>query len=164
MAPPKHNPVQALQRRLIGHGALVMLLGFVFGFGFLFFLIGRIELWPIPGAVDVQLPGSLKAWRMAHLEGVINGLILWILAAILPLIPAPERRLKTIATASIITAWTFPIASVLDALFPDSRGLAFGGPPTNLIAFFLFYVGVLAVIWVAGAIAYYCLRSKPPGL
>lgn len=39
------------QRPLAGHGALVLLPGFVLGFGFLFFLIGKVELWPIPGSI-----------------------------------------------------------------------------------------------------------------
>jgi hypothetical protein len=156
------QPHLPLQRLLLGHGALVLLLGFVFGFGFLFFLLQRVELWPIPGQLDIQLPGTIKAWRMSHLEGVMNGFALWLLAAILPLLPVPGRVLKQIVLASIVTAWVFPIASVMDALFPDSRGLAFGGPVTNLLAFFLFYIGVLAIIWVAAAIAYYCLWRRAP--
>lgn len=46
-----------MQKLLIGHGALVMWVGFVVGFGFAFFLLGRVELWPIPGSIETQLPG-----------------------------------------------------------------------------------------------------------
>ena len=65
--------ISAVQTRLIGNGALVLLAGFVFGFGYLFFLLGKIELWPIPGSIAQQFPGTIKAWRMSHLEGVLNG-------------------------------------------------------------------------------------------
>ena len=63
------NDVGRAQRLLLGHGALVLLVGFVVGFGFLFFLIGEIRLWPIPGVIEYQLPGTYDAWRMAHMEG-----------------------------------------------------------------------------------------------
>ena len=47
----------------------------------------------------------------------------------------------------VLTAWCFPIASLFDALFKDSRGLKFAAPMTNLIPFFLFYVGIVALVW-----------------
>ena len=52
------NELQKAQRLLLGHGALVLLVGFIIGFGFLFFLIGEIRLWPIPGSIEYQMPGS----------------------------------------------------------------------------------------------------------
>ena len=33
------------------------------------------------------MPGTYDAWRMAHLEGVLNGAFLWIAALVLPLVP-----------------------------------------------------------------------------
>jgi len=67
------SELRGVQRLLIVQGGYVMLLGFVAGFGFVFYLIGSAELWPIPGKIAVQLPGSDKAWRMSHMEGVLNG-------------------------------------------------------------------------------------------
>ena len=46
------NSLLRCHRLLVGHGALVLLVGFVIGFGFLFFLTGEIALWPIPGQID----------------------------------------------------------------------------------------------------------------
>jgi hypothetical protein len=136
-----------LQRTLVVHGGLVLMLGFVAGFGFLFHLLGAIELWPIPGRIDYQLPGSYKAWRMSHLEGVMNGLMLWLVAAALPVFRLPGKSAKRVTVALLITAWTFPVASLFDAFFDDSRGLRFAGPVTNLVPFFLFYVGIIALVW-----------------
>jgi len=146
--------IKATQRKLIGHGALLIFLGGVIGFGFLFFLIGEIRLWPIPGSIAYQMPGTVKAWRMAHLEGVINGLVLWIAALLLPLLPFTVRALRRISLGLIVVGWTFTVASSFDALFPASRGLAFGGPLTNNLAFFMFYVGVLLVMGIMACIAY----------
>jgi len=141
------------QRLLVGHGALVLLLGFALGFGFLFFLIGEIALWPIPGRIVYQLPGTYDAWRMAHMEGVVNGFGLWIVALVLPLVPLSEVLRVRITWGMVIVAWTIVLASALDPIFPDARGLAFGKNIPNTIAFFLFYVGILTVIWVVAVIA-----------
>jgi hypothetical protein len=146
------------QKLLIGHGALVMWVGFLVGFAFAFFLIGRVELWPFPGSIEVQLPGTYDAWRMAHMEGVINGALLWLAALIIPLIPIGEIGAKRLAWGFIITAWANAVASLLDPLFPASRGLSFGGETTNSIAYLLFVVGIIAIMTVTAVIAWRCLR------
>lgn len=147
-----------MQRLLIGHGALLLFVAGVLGFGFLFFLIGKIALWPIPWEIDYQLPGTYDAWRMAHMEGIANGLLLWLTAAVLPLMPFQLRGKKRLGYAMMVITWTIVIASALDPLFPDSRGLEFGGSMTNQFAFFLFYVGVGGAMIVPAMIAWYCLR------
>ncbi len=141
------------QRLLVGHGALVLLLGFVIGFGFLFFLIGEIALWPIPGSIDYQMPGTYDAWRMAHMEGVVNGLALWLVALLLPVVPATDVLRVRLTWGMIIAAWTIVVASAIDPLFPDARGLSMGGNLANTIAFLLFYVGIVAVVWVVATVA-----------
>jgi len=156
-ATTKLNPYQ---RRLVGHGALVLLWGCLAGFPFVFFLLGEVTLWPIPGSWDVQLPGTYDAWRMAHLEGILNGFALWIAALVLPLIPVSAKNVSRLSWGFIIVAWTFAIASLMDPLFENSRGLHMGGPITNVIAFLLFYVGVLLIIWIAGYIAWTCLKPQ----
>lgn len=152
-----------VQRTLIGHGALLLFTAGVLGFGFLFFLMGKIALWPIPGEIDYQMPGTYDAWRMAHMEGIANGLLLWLTAAVLPLLPFALKARRRIAHGMIVIAWTIVVASALDPLFPNSRGLQFGGPMTNQIAFFLFYVGVVGAMVVPAVIAYRCLRPARSG-
>ena len=65
-----------LQSLLVAHGALIFLVGLIAGFPFAFQILGRIELWPIPGFLDIQIPGDYRGWRMAHLEGILNGILL----------------------------------------------------------------------------------------
>ena len=151
--------IRKSQRLLVGHGALVLLFAFTVGFGFLFFLIGEIRLWPIPGVIHYQLPGTYDAWRMAHMEGITNGFGLWLLAAVLPLLNLSARTCKRIAVGMIITAWTIVIASTVDPLFPDARGLALTGD-TNLmndVAFLLFVIGIGIVIAIMIKVAHQCL-------
>lgn len=149
------------QRLLLGHGALVLLFGFVIGFGFLFFLIGEISLWPIPGRIDYQLPGTYDAWRMAHTEGIANGMLLWILAALLPAMASFVTRLYRLAVAMVVVAWTIVVASAIDPFFPNARGLSFT-PTTNFandVAFFLFYIGIVTAVVVVIVVAVKAFRA-----
>ena len=152
-----------LQRILIGNGGLLLFVAGVLGFGFLFFLLGKIALWPIPWEINYQLPGTYDAWRMAHMEGIANALLLWLTAAVLPLMPFEAKGRKRLAYAMLVITWTIVIASALDPLFPESRGLEFGGPITNQFAFFLFYVGVVGAMVVPAIIAWRCLRPQKKG-
>ena len=154
----EQTDLKRMQRLLIGNGALLLFVAGILGFGFLFFLIGKIALWPIPGEINYQLPGTYDAWRMAHMEGIANGLLLWLTAAVLPLMPFQAVGRKRLAYAMLVITWTIVIASALDPLFPDSRGLEFGGPITNHFAFFLFYIGVGGAMIVPAIIAWRCLR------
>lgn len=153
------HDIQKSQRLLVGHGALVLLVAFVIGFGFLFFLVGDIRLWPIPGSIDYQMPGTYDAWRMAHMEGIINGFGLWLLAAVLPLLNLSAKASRLIATGMIITAWTIVIASCFDPLFPDARGLALTSESNllNDVAFLLFVIGIGIVIAIMIKVAKQCL-------
>ena len=152
--------MNTIQKLLIGHGALVMWVGFLAGFGFAFHLLGGVELWPLLSRIEVQIPGTYDAWRMAHMEGIINGALLWLAALVIPLIPIGEIGAKRLAWGFIITAWGNAIASLLDPLFPASRGLSFGGELTNSLAYLLFVVGIVAIMTVTAVIAWRCLKSN----
>lgn len=153
------------QRLLVGHGALVLMVGFIAGFGFLFFLLGDIRLWPIPGVIEYQLPGTYDAWRMAHLEGILNGFSLWILAAVLPLFQFSDKGTRRVAIGMIITSWTIAIASCFDPLLQEARGLALTETSNlmNDIAFLLFVVGILIVMIIVATIAVRCLGQSARG-
>jgi len=154
-----NDTIRSTQQLLIGSGALLIFVAGVAGFGFLFFLLGEIRIWPFP-VVEYQLPGSVKAWRMTHLEGILGGLMQWMFAMLLPLLPFAAKTLRHMALSIIAVGWMFTIASSFDALFADSRGLAIGGPLTNSIAFFLFYVGIIMVMGILLAIGYRCLFAR----
>lgn len=153
------DEIRKSQRLLVGHGALVLLVAFVIGFGFLFFLLGEVRLWPIPGVIDYQLPGTYDAWRMAHMEGITNGFGLWLLAAVLPLLNLSAKTSKRIAVGMIITAWTIVIASTFDPLFPNARGLALTSDSNLMsdVAFLLFVIGIGIVIAIMVKVAHQCL-------
>ena len=58
-----------LRARLVFHGAVVVMLGLLAGFPHAFVLTG-------------QIAGEERAWRMAHLEGLLNGMLVLLAAAV----------------------------------------------------------------------------------
>ena len=61
-----------LQRLVIGHGMLVLLVGLVAGVMLVFSMLEAVTLWPLP-AWEVQVPGSTRGWSAAHVGGILNG-------------------------------------------------------------------------------------------
>ncbi|HVN85568.1 MAG TPA: hypothetical protein VMW17_12070 [Candidatus Binatia bacterium] len=136
---------ERLQSQMIAHGALVFLAGLLAGFPFAFLLLGKIVLWPIPGAIAVAMPGDVRGWRMAHLEGILNGLTLIGVAAVGARLRLSERAQQTVAWALIVTAWGNMIASIVGPLF-GGRGLAFGEGIANNLMYLLFVAAIVAVV------------------
>ena len=137
------------QALMIGHGALVVLAGLVLGFGFIFSLIGEINLWPVPGHWAIEMPGNERAWRAAHIGNILNGVM-----AMAGGVSLPYARLK--AGAEKFVAWSFIIAIwgnfgfyVFSALGATGRGLTFGankfggGDVLSILNFLVAYPGAV---------------------
>ena len=93
-----------------------------------FQLLGEIDLWPIINHIEVQVPGESRAWIMAHLEGITNGLLLIAIAAASPFLKLGERAYTWLFYSSLTFAWLFTLPAIANAWF-GTRGLAFGGGP-----------------------------------
>jgi len=119
-------------RKMIFHGAAVIWLGLMAGFPFGFVIMGRMQ-------------GDLRAWHMAHMEGILNGLLTLAAAAVLKHLSVDERRVPLYAWSFIVAAWTNIVASIIAAIV-HQRGLEMAAPISNLIVFTIFVVGVLAVL------------------
>ncbi len=150
------------RRRLVAHGALAYLVGLLAGFPFAFVELQRIELWPLPGSIPVTLPGDVRAWRMAHLEGILNGLTCIGVAAVGPLLRLSPRAEAVVTWGLVVTVWGNVVASLLGPI-TGGRGLAFGGGVGDDVMYLLFVaavVGVLAAVWLVfrGAVA----RDRAP--
>jgi hypothetical protein len=133
-----------LQSTMIAHGALVFLVGMVVGFPFAFVLLQKVVLWPLP-ALEWTPPGDVRAWRMAHLEGILNGLTLIAVAATGRGIALGARAQAWVGWGLIVTAWGNMIASVIGPLF-GVRGLEFGDGVANSLMYLLFVVAIVAVM------------------
>lgn len=142
---------QRYQALMIGHGALVLFLGMITGFLFVFNLVGEISLWPIPGSLDIQIPGDPARWRGAHVGMITNALMIIAIALTLPLLRMSAGAERFVAWGLILTVWGnvgFYLASALGAA---GRGLTMGpnkfggGDLASIFNFLIAYLGALIV-------------------
>jgi hypothetical protein len=117
---------------LVGHGLAVMLLGLLLGF-------------PYALVIQGSLAGSERAWRMAHLEGVLNGLLLVAVGAAGDSIALTPRAASWLRWALIVTAWGNLLGAALGAASGE-RGLSPAGPAANEAVYLLFMGAVVAVL------------------
>lgn len=127
------------RRRLAFHGAAAILLGLLAGFPFAFVILG-------------QMSGDLRAWRMAHLEGVLNGLLLWAAAGIGGVLRLGARAQQTLVWALVVTAYGNSIAAIFAAA-TGHRGLEPAGPLANLVVYVLFMAALVAVFVATALVA-----------
>ena len=141
-----------LQSLMIANAGLVLLLGMLAGLPFAFNLIGKVELWPIPFSLDVQIPGTERGWRAAHIGNIMNGTMLLAVAAVFHRLTLPDGARKIVAWGLIATVWGNAVFYVVAACMTDGRGLTFGanrfggGDWANSIGFLAAMAAVGAVI------------------
>ena len=111
---------------LNGFGLLVFAI-FV-GWHWMFALLGEIVLWPIIPPIEIDLPTDSRAWRMAHMEGITQGLMLMAIGLAGPFFMLSQRWHRVLFWSSVVTAWLFSLPTYFHALL-GTRGLAFGGGP-----------------------------------
>ncbi|MBY0278227.1 isomerase [Candidatus Binatia bacterium] len=158
------------QGLLVGNGMLAICFGLIAGYGFLFNLIGEIALWPVPGAIAVQLPGDAARWRGAHVGAITNGLMAIAVALALPLAPLSAKARRAVTWAILVAVWgniTFYVANALGAA---NHGLTFGdnrlgaADLLSRVGFFGAYAGALvapvALLVIARA-AFAAARAEP---
>lgn len=104
--------------------ALALLLGWVWFFA----LLGRIVLWPLPIDIVVSIPDDGRAWRMAHMEAITQGLLLMGFAFGGRYMRLSSRQYAWFFWSALVTAWLFTLGAAANAIF-GTRGLAFGGGP-----------------------------------
>jgi hypothetical protein len=133
-----------LSALLIANGAIIFLIGLAAGFPYAFEVLQRFELWPLPYRVPLDPPGDLRAWRMAHLEGILNGLVLFAVAAVGDRVALTPRRQTSVFVGLLVAAWGNTVASTLSPIF-DARGLVFGGF-WNSVSYLLFVAAIFGIV------------------
>jgi len=128
------------QRRLVLHGIIIIFLGLAAGF-------------PFVTAIESGTAENVRAWRMAHMEGVLNGLLMMAIAGVGASIVLDARKQAVVLWSLILTGYGNIIASIVGAS-TGFRGLQPAGPAANWVVFILFTIGVVAVIVALALIAY----------
>lgn len=113
---------------LVLNGVGLLISSVLSGWLYFFYLLGSIELWPFLNEIPADIPGDRRAWNMAHLEGITNGLILFALAASAPFVKLTARAWSWLFYATLTFTWMFTLPAIANAWF-GTRGLAFGGGP-----------------------------------
>ena len=121
-----------LRARLVFHGAVIVMLGLLAGFPHAFVLTG-------------QIAGEERAWRMAHLEGLLNGMLAMLAGAVSGSLVLSPQQQGALVWSLVAAGYGNVIASVLGATF-GVRGLAFAGPPANLVMNLLFWVAIVGIL------------------
>ena len=123
---------------LIGHGALIFILGLVAGVPFVWAIADAAT--GAPEAVE-----SLRAWRMAHLEGALNGMMMFAIAASAKPLTISAKQSGLITWGLLVTGWGNILASFVSGL-TGGRGLSFTGFDWNTLTFTLFSAAIVGVL------------------
>ena len=135
----------ALGRRVIFHGAVVVLLGLAAGFPFAFVILGTMA-------------GDQRAWRMAHLEGVLNGVVMFAVTAVSGRLALSGGLQTLLAWCLVVTGYGNVVASILAASL-GVRGLEAGGSVGNTVVYVLFVVAVVTITVAMALLAFGARRS-----
>lgn len=129
-----------LRASLIFHGAIVIILGLLAGFPYALVLQGQME-------------GEPRAWSMAHLEGVLNGLLCLGAAGAFGKLALSAGQMRLMTWSFILMAYGNVVASVIGAV-TGQRGLELAGPMSNIVVFALFMIAVVLVLVALALLAY----------
>ncbi|MEQ1548223.1 MAG: hypothetical protein ABL918_06180 [Chakrabartia sp.] len=113
---------------LVINGAGLLISSALVGWVYFFFLLGAVDLWPIVTDIPITIGGDRRAWNMAHMEGITNGLVLIALAAAAPFVRLGQKGQTWLFWSSLTFAWLFTLPAIANAIF-GTRGLEFGGGP-----------------------------------
>lgn len=113
---------------LVLNGVGLLISAALSGWLHFFQLLGEIDLWPVVNHVEGQVPGEARAWVMAHMEGITNGLLFIAIAAAAKWLALTIRQFSWLVYSSLTFGWLFTLPAIANAWF-GTRGLAFGGGP-----------------------------------
>lgn len=132
-------------RKVCLHSLLIILLGFIAGVPLLGIL--QHEVYGQPGVSPI--PGDYRAWRMAHLEAILNALLMLGIAFACRSRSLPPQRDKTLAWGLILMGWGNGAGGFAAAAL-QARGMLPTGLDANTLV-----MGVFSVGFVGTAIAFW---------
>ncbi len=133
-----------LKRRLVFHGALVVLIGMLSGI-------------PLSLVLLDYMQGTAGDWKLAHMQGLMNGLLLLVIASVSHLLILSDRQYKYLFWMSILTAYGNAFYGWLRG-FSGERGLDFTPPLANQVAAILAGFPVLFSFIALSMVAYGAYR------
>jgi len=154
-APPTSGPrVNVLQRKMFGHGALMILSTCVFGLFLWMKIVGGFELVPTV-FWHFHIPGTEDGWAKAHIGPALNGMMVVAIAVALPVIGFPEKTANRLGWIVVLDGWS-NVCFYFFSNFDNTRGLSFGSNKlghTNIFGIIAlgpaYLFGVLVIVALA---------------
>ncbi|HEX7775198.1 MAG TPA: hypothetical protein VF449_01570 [Parvibaculum sp.] len=143
-----------MQGLLIANGALVLLAGFVAGIPY----AGAAATAAAPDA-GAAAAEALRAWHMAHLEGVLNGMLMIASAAAAAHLALSKMSEKVVFWGLIVAGWTNIVASSISAM-TGGRGTGVTGLDWNTLDFTIFMAGIVGAVAAMIALAVAGLKAR----
>lgn len=114
----------ALQRRMIGHAALMLLVAMVAGVGLLVSVVGGLEIWP-GHVLGIDMPSNPAGWVRTHVGGILNAMLVIVIALLIPGLGFAARPARRIAIFMVGTGWGNTLF-YWAAMWAPNRALTFG--------------------------------------
>lgn len=126
------------RQQLAFHGSIVLLIGLLAGIGFSY------------AATTASVGSDLyKNWHFAHLEGLLNGIVVLAVAGAWPAIGRPGRAVTLGKWLLILGAYANAIGPWITALFIGHRVIQPHTPLENVVVYGFYIPGVLPLFAVA---------------
>ncbi len=146
--------MERLERIMIANGLVVVLIAMLAGFMLMFTLLGGVEVWP-GKIIPLPLYGTSEGWVRAHTGGALNGVLVIIIALVLPKLRLSAFMQRFTAYGFIYIAWSFTVFYWLGNA-SSNRALSMGDSPlgeADTIGLIGFLPGVPSVILVVVLLA-----------
>ncbi len=138
-----------LQRKMAGHGVLMIFSTLLFGVFLWMNLVGGFEI--IPGYIlHFNIPGTPEGWAKAHTGPAMNGMMVIAVAFVLPLLDFTEKTAARLGWIIVLEGWG-NVCFYFFGNFSGNRGLSFGD--SRLGPGDIFSTLALAPAYLFGALA-----------
>ncbi len=106
---------------MIRHAGIVILIGSLAGLVYNFVISGDI-------------PGSIGSWHLAHLQGVMTGMLILAVSSCVGHLILDPKKLHLLAYCFVVTGYCYSVGPVWGAVF-RVRGLKPVAPLSNILMF-----------------------------
>ena len=109
---------------MVGHGALMLLVAMLAGVGLLLSVLGGLEVWP-GHILPVDMPSTPAGWVRTHVGGILNALLVMLIALLMPGLGFSDAPARRIARFMVGTGWANTLF-YWAAMWAPNRALTFG--------------------------------------
>ncbi|MFZ4824216.1 hypothetical protein CQW32_19975 [Pseudomonas putida] len=155
--------LHAFERKMAGHGILMIFCTLLFGVGLWMNLVGGFEI--IPGYIlEFHVPGSPEGWARAHSGPALNGMMVIAVAFVLPSLGFADKTARLLGSIIVLDGWS-NVGFYFFSNFSPNRGLTFGPNhfgPGDIFSFLALAPAYLFGVLAMGALAvigYQALKS-----